>query len=59
MNICDFFKSKAEQKIEEAVVVLEERSQHFRKHIHNINERLNVIEHRIDRLIQALEKQHG
>jgi prefoldin subunit 5 len=56
MRFCDLFKSKAEERVEEAVNVVEERTQHFRKHIHNINERLNLIEKRIDRLIEALER---
>ena len=56
MRICDFFKTKSDEKLEEAVHVVEERTQHFRQHIHNINERLNLIEKRFDRLIEALER---
>lgn len=56
MRICDFFKSSAQEKLEEAVHAVEERTQHFRQHIHNINERLNLIEKRIDKVIEALEK---
>lgn len=58
MRICDFFKQRAEENLKEAVNTLEERSQHARQHIHNISERLNSMEQRIDKLIDALEKAH-
>lgn len=64
MNLCDYIQSKlgnnridtALQTVEEAIHVVEERSQHFRQHIQSINERLNMIEGRIDILIKALEQ---
>lgn len=50
----ELFKSDI-PKLEEVLHTVEEKSSHFRQHIHNINERLNLIEKRLDRIIEAIE----
>lgn len=52
----ELFKSRTREQLEETVHTVQERTEHFRHHIHNINERLNLIEKRIDRLIEVLDK---
>lgn len=58
MKLRNLFQTKTEEKVDEALHILDERSEHFRRHIHNINERLNNIDQRLDRLIVSLEKMY-
>lgn len=43
-------------KTEESLVLLEERAQHLRKHISTLYERIDRIEHAVDKLISYVEK---
>jgi len=54
--IADKIKQLVTGAIVEKVYTLEERAQHFRKHISNMNERLDRLEESINKIMDYLER---